>query len=115
MSKSILFSFPFSSCHATAKEEIKKYVKQLVGKEEKPEVDVRIRQVEVLLDSYVEATGERPDSFELFGLGGYILADYLGDQYKHLRKDEHPFQTDNRVRKNHARNKTIFLGDRDNV
>lgn len=112
---SLLTKFEFNSDLATAKEQMKSYVKQLTNQTDKPSANVRISQVDDAIEAYVNATEQRPDSFELYGLGGYILADYLGDQYKHHRKEEHPFQTDNRVKKNHARNRTVFLGDRTDV
>jgi hypothetical protein len=109
--QSITIRTTFSSDLAKAKEEIRSYVKQLHTKTDKPSLPLRLIEVDNIIEAYVEATGERPDSFELYGLGGYILADYLGDQYKHHRKDEHPFQTDNRVKKNHARHRTSFMED----
>jgi hypothetical protein len=115
MSTSILTKFTFSSDLATAKEEIKKYIKRLNDIVEKPTGSLRISQVSDLIEAYVEATGQRPDPYQLYALGSYILDDYLTDQYKHLRGDEFPFKTDGRMKKNHARNKTIFLGDRTDV
>lgn len=101
----------FSTVLSEAKDELKKFINQLTDVEEKPDVDIRIQQSNDLIEAYVAATEQRPDSFELYGLGGYILADYLGDQYKHHRKEERPFQTDNRVKKNHARHRTAFMED----
>lgn len=109
----ILPNILFSSDLAKAKEELKSWVKQLTQQEEKPPTDVRLQQVDWVIESYVTATSQRPDSFELYGLGGYILADYLGDQYKKSRKEDYPFTTDKRVKKNHARHRTAFIGDRD--
>jgi hypothetical protein len=104
---------PFSNDLALAKEQLKSVVKQLIKTDNKPDLDTRLFVTDLVIEEYVHATNQRPDSFQLYGLGGYILADYLGDQYKHLRKEEHPFQTDNRVKKNHARQRTVFMGDRD--
>lgn len=110
-----MIKFTFSDDLADAKERLKTYVKDLNAATDKPGIDVRLTYVNELIDSYVEATGTRPDPYQLYGLGSYLLDDYLIDQYKHLRKDDHPFQTDARVRKNHARNRTVFLGDRTDV
>jgi hypothetical protein len=107
--------FPFSSDLATAKEQLVDYVKQLNGTSDKPGVKTRLIQVENIIESYVRATEKRPDDYQLYALGSYLLDDYLTDQYKHHRKDEHPFKTDNRVKKNHARHRTVFLGDRTDV
>jgi hypothetical protein len=101
----------FSTGLAEAKDELKKFIKQLTGVEEKPDTDIRIQQANDLIEAYVAATEQRPDSFELYGLGGYILADYLGDQHKEHRKEEYPFKTDNRMKKNHARHRTVFMED----
>jgi hypothetical protein len=103
---------PFSNDLALAKEQLKSVVKQLIKADNKPDLDTRVFVADLVIEEYVHATNQRPDSFQLYGLGGYILADYLGDQYKHLRKnEENTFQTDNRVKKNHARQRTVFLGD----
>jgi hypothetical protein len=107
---------PFSTDLAEAKEQLKEIVKFLTKDENKPDVQSRVFIVDLVIEEYVHATQQRPDSFQLYGLGGYILADYLGDQYKHLRKnEENTFQTDKRMKKNHARHRTAFIGDRQDV
>jgi hypothetical protein len=105
----------FSSDLSIVKEQLKNCVKKLNDAPEKPDLSVRLKQVDDLIEAYVGATEKRPDDYQLYALGSYLLDDYLTDQYKHLRKDEHPFQTDARVKKNHARNRTVFLGDRQDV
>lgn len=111
----ITINFPFSNDRATAKDELVAYVKQLNGADEKPSIRVRLIQVHNLIESYITTTNVRPDDYQLYAMGSYLLDDYLTDQYKHLRKNDYPFKTDGRVRKNHARNKTVFLGDRQDV
>jgi hypothetical protein len=106
---------PFSNDLALAKEQIKDVVKQLNKAEVKPDLEARLFVVDLVIEEYIYATQARPDDYQLYALGSYLLDDYLTDQYKHLRKDGPAFQTDARVKKNHARNRTIFMGDRTNV
>lgn len=115
MSTVIKIKFKFSSDLAIAKEQIKEYIKELNDVVDKPNNKIRVLQAADLIDAYITATEQRPDDYQLYALGSYILDDYLRDQYKHLRDEEHPFQTDARVRKNHARHQTKFLGNRTDV
>lgn len=94
------------------KESLKAVVKSLNSADEKPDVQTRVITIEKLIEAYINETGVRPDDYQLYAMGSYLLDDYLTDQYKHHRKDEHPFQTDARVKKNHARQRTVFIGDR---
>lgn len=100
---------------ATAKAEFKNDVKYLNADENKPSLSVRLNQVNNLIEDYVNTVGERPNNYDLYSLGSYLLDDYLTDQHKQHRRDEYPFKTDNRIRKNHARHQTVFLGDNENV
>jgi hypothetical protein len=112
---------PFSTDLALAKEQLKDVVKQLNKAEVKPDLDTRLFVTDLVIEEYVHATQVRPDDYQLYALGSYLLDDYLTDQYKKSRKksdgtpEENHFQTEARVKKNHARNRTIFLGDRTDV
>jgi hypothetical protein len=112
---------PFSNDLALAKEQLKDVVKQLNKAEVKPELDVRLFVTDLVIEEYIHSTSVRPDDYQLYALGSYLLDDYLTDQYKKSRKkadgtrEENHFQTEARMKKNHARFKTVFLGDRTDV
>jgi hypothetical protein len=60
-------------------------VRELVALEIKDRTE-RIQAIDDLLDSYVEATGRRPHSSDLFRLSNHILREELADKRKHKSK-----------------------------
>lgn len=59
-------------------------------------IEQRKEVVEMLTDTYIEQTGERPDSAALYTLGGVLLYDYMeGDTRKtKMQDEEYPIMTD---------------------
>lgn len=63
-----------------------------------PDVDQRLAEVDEIIESYLNATGEVPQPIILYHLANYLLVDILADQYKHHRKDEFPIQSKRQVK-----------------
>lgn len=91
-----------------AREQMSREVQRLHSTHPKPEVPVRLQEVNNLIEDYVSATGERPEHHDLNRLSDYLLVDVLTDQYKHHRKDDYPIQSKCQVKKQQQRHREYF-------
>lgn len=105
----------YSNDLAIAKGQLKRKVEALHAETHKPDTSTRVKIADQVIEAYVDATGERPDPYILGRLADYLLVDVLTDQYKHLRKDEHPIQSKNQVSKRVKRHNITTINDRQDV
>lgn len=93
----------FSSCLATARVEFYAKANELHQVKDKPDIEIRLKQVDDLIESYFAVTGEVPQPKALNRLSDYLLVDVLSDRLKPFRKDEFPIQSSTQIRKRQQR------------
>lgn len=74
-------------------EQFQQRVKALHAQKQKPELKQRQQEVNDLIESFIAATGQRPNPELLTSLADYLMIEILTDQQKHYRGDEYPFHT----------------------
>jgi hypothetical protein len=77
----------FSNDPAVARIELLTIIQALHKEEEKPELELRKKQVESILEHYWNATGENPIPYARHRLADYLLIDHLTDTNKRHRKN----------------------------
>lgn len=91
-------------------QQLNEEIKKLDDQEVKPPVDIRIEQVDKLIEEFIEKTGSRPPNKSLYYMANYILVSDLMDQYKHHKNHSYPIQTSKQV-KRRKKNETKFMED----
>lgn len=76
---------------------LRQQVKALHAQEQKPDLDRRKEQVDQLIETFIQTTGDRPDSSALKSMADYLLIEILTDQQKHWKGEEYPFLTNKQL------------------
>jgi hypothetical protein len=89
-----LFNFNLENDYA---EEFRLTVEEMMKNPEEDR-DLRMETVQILIDDYVDQTGERPKNRDLTRLGHYILSEELKDKRPNkVQEEEHPILSNSQV------------------
>lgn len=85
-------------------------VDAMMKAEEVKPTEVRVAEVDALLEEYYDVTGDKPNAATLEKLGNYLLLDTLRDRNPHkVKHNEYPVYS--KYQQKYRRNQQILIGD----